>query len=159
MFYLYNYSQDLTQRNKEQYKGINRLTFSSYYSLPGIISDRLFSVFNKSNSGYLDLNEFQYGMKTLFCDSFENCSKFIFDFYDFDKDSYITKEDIRTVLSYITLSGISANTLESHGYLARVHSQDELHSLLENSFAGIKEDKIDYNQFLNLFHHMEYLLN
>ena len=89
-------------------------------------------------------------MKTLFCDSFDNCSKFIFDFYDFDKDSYITKEDIRTVLSYITLSGISANTLESHGYLARVHSQDELHSLLENSFSGIKEDKINYNQFLNI---------
>ena len=89
-------------------------------------------------------------MKTLFCESFEKCSKFIFDFYDFDKDSFITKEDIRTVLSYITLSGVSANTLESQGYLARVHSQEELHMLLENSFSGIKSDKINFKQFLDI---------
>ena len=129
---------------------MNKLTFSSYYSLPGIISDRLFSVFDTSNNGYLNANELITGMKTLFCGSYESSSKFIFDFYDFDKDSYITREDIRTVLSYVTLSGISTNTIESQGYLARVHSQEELHALLENSFEGIKENKINYKQFLNI---------
>lgn len=129
---------------------MNKLTFSSYYSLPGIISDRLFSVFDTSNNGYLNANELITGMKTLFCGSYESSSKFIFDFYDFDKDSYITREDIRTVLSYVTLSGISTNTIESQGYLARVHSQEELHALLDTSFEGIKDNKINYKQFLNI---------
>jgi Ca2+-binding EF-hand superfamily protein len=43
------------------------------------------------------------GMKILFCEGFEKSSKFIFDLYDFDKDGYITKEDIRVVLSYVPL--------------------------------------------------------
>jgi Ca2+-binding EF-hand superfamily protein len=43
-------------------------------------------------------------MTKLFTESFEEMSKFIFDLYDFDKDGYITKEDIRVVLSYIPLN-------------------------------------------------------
>lgn len=42
-------------------------------------------------------------MKALFCEGFEITSKFIFSFYDFDKDGFISKEDIRIVLSYVPL--------------------------------------------------------
>lgn len=40
----------------------------------------------------------------LFTDTYDNFVKFIFDFYDFDKDGKISREDIQTVLSYIPLS-------------------------------------------------------
>ena len=43
-------------------------------------------------------------MITLFSESFDKMEKFIFCFYDFDKDGYISKEDVRTVLSYIPLN-------------------------------------------------------
>lgn len=43
-------------------------------------------------------------MKALFCESHENNLKLIFDFYDFDKDGLISKEDIRVVLSYVPLT-------------------------------------------------------
>lgn len=43
-------------------------------------------------------------MKTLLAENFDKTSKFIFDFYDFDKDGHITREDIRVVLSYVSLS-------------------------------------------------------
>ncbi len=43
-------------------------------------------------------------MITLFSESFDKMEKFIFGFYDFDKDGYISKEDVRTVLSYIPLN-------------------------------------------------------
>lgn len=43
-------------------------------------------------------------MKILLTEKFDKTSKFIFDFYDFDKDGFITKDDIRIVMSYITLS-------------------------------------------------------
>ncbi len=80
------------------------MTFSNYYVLPGIFSDRLFSVFDLNNNGYLDTQEFINGMKMLFSETFDNFVKFIFDFYDFDKDGKISKEDIQIVLSYIPLN-------------------------------------------------------
>jgi Ca2+-binding EF-hand superfamily protein len=43
-------------------------------------------------------------MTILFSSSFEKLVKFIFNFYDFDKDGYISREDIRVVLSYIPLN-------------------------------------------------------
>ena len=34
-------------------------------------------------------------------ESYDKHEKFIFDFYDFDKDGLISKEDVQVVLSYI----------------------------------------------------------
>lgn len=50
-------------------------------------------------------------MKTLFSEGFEKCSKFIFNLYDFDKDGRISKEDIRTVLSYVPLNTKSVKSM------------------------------------------------
>ena len=43
-------------------------------------------------------------MILLFSESNDNLISFIFDFYDMDKDSYIMKEDIKVILSYIPLT-------------------------------------------------------
>ena len=44
-------------------------------------------------------------MITLFNDlNYDKLASFIFDFYDMDKDSYVLKEDIHVVLSYIPLT-------------------------------------------------------
>jgi Ca2+-binding EF-hand superfamily protein len=61
-------------------------------------------VFDLNNNGYLDAIEFVNGMKTLFTESYENFVKFIFDFYDFDKDGKISREDMQLVLSFIPLN-------------------------------------------------------
>ena len=42
-------------------------------------------------------------MKNLFCEDFGVILKFILDFYDYDNNGKINKEDIRAILSYITL--------------------------------------------------------
>jgi Ca2+-binding EF-hand superfamily protein len=85
-------------------KGINKITFAKYFELPGIINDRLFAVFDKNKNDYLDSSEFIHGMSNLYTEGFETLTKFIFDFYDFDKDGKISKEDVRVVLSYIPLN-------------------------------------------------------
>ena len=103
--------QDLSSRSEDKTKGISKVTFSKvidklnqYYDLPGIISERLFAVFDKNKNDYLDLIEFTEGMSLLFNESLDKMEKFIFNFYDFDKDGVICKEDLRTVLSYIPLN-------------------------------------------------------
>ena len=81
-------------------KGLSKVIFNSYYALPGIIGERLFNVLDTNLSGSIELNEFIEGMQTLFYEDYEKNTKFIFDFYDFDNDGKINKEDIRVILSY-----------------------------------------------------------
>ncbi len=72
--------------------------------MPGIIGDRLFKVFDKNSNNSIELFEFIDCMETLFFEDYEKNSKFIFDFYDFAHDNKISQEDIKVVLSYITLT-------------------------------------------------------
>ena len=140
--YLKEIWADLSQRNNDnQCSGITKITFSSYYQLPGLILDRLFNVLDSNKTGYLESSEFISGMTILFCEEFDLTSKFIFDFYDFDKSGKISKEDIRTVLSYVSLSQ------EIQNYKDRVHSQEELYNILEKCFSKIKGEKMVYEQF------------
>ena len=121
--------------------GISKITFASYYDLPGIINDRLFSVLDLNKNGYLETSEFILGMSTLFCGDFDSNAQFIFNFYDFDKDGKISKEDIRTVLSYVSLSQ------EIKNYQDRVKSQEELYEIIEKCFSLIKGETMKYEDF------------
>jgi hypothetical protein len=97
-------------------------------------------------------------MRILFSESFDNLSKFIFNFYDFNKDGLISKEEVRTVLSYVPLNtktyGISGQLKYekyitpnfSHNFEDRVESQEELHNILKTCFKDT--DTMDYKRFL-----------
>ena len=135
--------------------GLSKVVFNSYYNLPGIIGDRLFKVFDTNCNNSIELDEFVVGMKTLFFEDYEKNSKFIFDFYDFDQDGKINQEDIRVVLSYITLTYSDQNSekkiadTNKISYKNRLSSQEELVDILNTCFTDkhIKDSKIDYNDF------------
>ena len=151
--YLKELWKDLSQRSDNQSKGINLVTFNSYYKLPGIILDRLFNIFDGNNNGFIDINEFCSGMETLFTANFDSLIKFIFNFYDFDKDGHITKEDIRVILSYVPLNTNNKYNkdkmkLEKEEFKDRVESQDELNRILDNVFH--KQPKIDFKTYSDI---------
>ena len=136
--------------------GLSKVIFNSYYNLPGIIGDRLFKVFDTNSNNCIELIEFVEGMRTLFYEDYEKNSKFIFDFYDFDHDGKISQEDIRVVLSYITLTYMDANNSEKKivdkneiSYKNRLSSQEELCDILNTCFndKNIKSTKINFKQF------------
>ena len=93
-------------------------------------------------------------MRTLFYEDYDKTSHFIFYFYYFDHDGKITQEDIRVILSYITLTYSDhnsekkiANTINI-SYKNRLTSQEELSDILNKCFIGnkhIKISKIDFN--------------
>ena len=129
--------------------GITKSIFDKYYELPGIIGDRLYRVFNKKKREYIGLSEFTSGMKNLFCEDYEKTSKFIFDFYDYDNDGKINKEDIKAILSYITLgeSPNSKSPMKDITYKNRVNSQEELNNILKKCFNKLKSEYMTYEDF------------
>ena len=139
--YLKQVWKDLSSRSKEE-KGIDKITFQKYYELPGLISERLFSVFDSSQSGFLSLNDFIYNMLTLFSSNFQKLIEFVFKFYDFDNNGKITKEDVRVVLSYVPIYKKTKNSgglkFEVDNFEDRLKSQKELHMKLDDIF-GEKE--------------------
>ncbi len=146
--YLKEIWKDLAERSNEKHLGIDKVTFAKYFDLPGLINDRLFSVFDIDGNNFISKNEFLKGMLTLFTGDYNEMIKFIFSFYDFDKDNKITKEDIRVVLSYIPLKiskqeSLSTFKFEKENYLDRVESQEELSNLLSKLFMDESTLKID----------------
>ena len=131
--------------------GVTKLIFDKYFILPGIIGDRFFKVLDQKNTSVLSANDFIKGMTTLYCGGYEETVKFIFNFYDMDNDGIIDKEDIRVVLSYITLA--DSPDVKSTGlnitYQKRVTSQEEIYSILQKCFENIPNNKMDFITFKN----------
>ena len=153
--YLKQVWKDLNSRSgDESSKGIDKVTFKQYYNLPGIISERLFSVFDSENTGYLSLQNFTEKMLTLFSSDLDKLLQFILDFYDFDKDGKITKEDVRIVLSYVPIYKKRKNKkneglkFDTDDFNDRIVLQKELHEKLDNIFE--KKESIDLNEFTDV---------
>ena len=140
----------MNSRSDNKKVGINKSTFAKFFELPGIIAERLWSVFDQDKDDYLNQQEFCTGMTILFCENYDKLVRFIFYFYDFDKDGLISKEDIRTVLSYVPLNPGNIKSISKYDKLNfkdRVASQEELYELLNKCFA--KNEFMDINAFIN----------
>lgn len=57
-----------------------------------------------NNDGYVDYREFLTGLLRIYCSTFEQRTKFVFEIYDFDGDGLVSKEDISTILSYMPVT-------------------------------------------------------
>ena len=153
--YLKEIWSDLSKRTKDTTKGITKVTFNKYYDLPGIISERLFSCFDKDKDGILNLTEFTTGMQSLFsqAESFDSLAKFIFNLYDFNSTGIIKKDDVRVVLSYVPLSNSSSNVKENvelvkDKFEDRVESQEQLFHILNIAFKG--KEKMNFEEYINV---------
>ena len=120
--------------------GINIFAFNKYYNLPGLIGQRLFNLINKNRKGYLSPSEFITGMCTLFCEEINSLINFIFKFYDFDEDDFITFDDIHAVLCYLPII---------NGFDDMIDIEEEIHNTIDDIFIN-KKEKIDFNTFYDL---------
>ena len=152
--YLVNIWRDLSQRNKEEEKGISKLTFTKYYELNGIISDRLFCVFDTNEDNYLDVKEFVSGMTNLFSGYYDQLLKLIFYIYDFDKDGKIKLNDVKLILEYVPIrsnqpkKSSSLLKYENAKFRDRIEVQKELSEILKSIFG--ENEQLNFTDFKNV---------
>jgi len=151
--------KDLASRSDKKTAGINKVTIIDYCQLPGILADRFFSLLDANNDEYIDLREFVYILFKIYYSNFDNQVKLVFDIYDFDKDGYITKEDVRIILSYIPILKEKKEQREKEGiynqegggtedFNMRIKIQEEISSLIDLTFK--KKDKINLEEFQDI---------
>ena len=128
-----------TNVNNSHTKGISRIAFSLYYRLPGLISIRLFNMFDKNKDNTLSPKEFIEGMITLFTEPLETLLRFVFTFYDFDNDGLIKREDVQVVLAYIPVPS---------DFNALSKLDDELYEMFNVAFG--ENECINYEQYKDI---------
>lgn len=77
--------------------------------------------------------------------------RFVFKDYDFDRNGFIKKEDVRVVLSYVPLQKKYSKLkiqYEREDFKDRVESQNELFDILNKTFDD--KDKFDEHEFINV---------
>ena len=139
--------------------------------MPGIIGERFFTLFDTNKDGYAGREEFIAAACKLLSQKFEDNIKVVFEIYDFDNDKFVSREDIRVLLSYVPLSQILADkkdegrkegaftksggglyfprsNADSEVYLDRVQSQEELAKLL--SYCMKDTEKINLEEFTQI---------
>ena len=151
--YLKEIAKDLISRSHKK-KGISKLIFSKYFELPGLISRRLFTVFNNNDNEeeYLCQDNFIENMLCLFTGDFYDLTNVIFKLIDFKNDGYITNDEISIILSYIPISHKNYDNkkfrFEQDEFIDRIESQEEISLSLKILFANKKS--ISYNEFVDL---------
>ena len=151
--YLQEISKELISRSHKK-KGISKYIFSQYFEFHGLISHRLFTVFNNNdkNEEYLSGENFIDNMLDLFTGSFDELSYIIFKLFDFKNDGNITSDEISIILSYIPISHKNYDNkkfrFEQDEFIDRIESQEEIALSLEILFSNKKS--ITYNEFVDI---------
>ena len=152
--YLHEVFQDIsTNSEHKKIKYISRLIFHDYIKLPLFISDKLFDSFKNHIKEGLVETEFVSGFYQLYMGNFEETTKIIYNLLDFDKDSYVKKEDVKLFLAHLLLDDFNSNYKEkiSDENIIEKRNQNQLKKLkdIDNLInKTFKNDNIKLNDFI-----------
>ena len=93
-----------------------------------------------NKDGFLSPKEFIQGLTIIFCEEICSLIKFIFSFYDFDYDGFITSEDIHAIMSYIPVINSFSDMIDI---------EEEIQTTLEQIFVDDK-NKLNLYEFTDL---------
>ena len=143
LFYSYikEVYKDLSERSEIKKMGISKLTFYGYIQIPVFIAEKLFCTLDNDKDGFLNLKEFSDGLSTLYLGSFEETVRFIFDLYDFDKDSEVVLGDVKVILSYLPLKNEKTQKYQ-------MESLSEIDDILKSTFGH--KTTIIFEEFLEV---------
>ena len=142
LIYLKEVYKDLADRSEEnRKKGIMKIVFFDYLKLPMFISEKLFTVFDEDQDGFLSSKEFIFGMNKLYNGSYQDTIKLIFDILDFNHDGLIEKDDARMILCLLPLKTDKSKV----EYKYQMQSLEEIVEIINATFGKMK--KLNFEDF------------
>ena len=92
---------------------IDKVTLIEFISLPGILSDRFYSLLGSADksSSVVILERFLSTMIQVFSSTLDEKMQLVFKMFDFDSDGKISAQDVRLILSYIPIRSDSNSSL------------------------------------------------
>jgi len=152
-------------------KGIDHLDkdlFLRVFKLPGILGERLFSVFDSNNDNQVDLNEFLCGLSVVIHGSKQSKIKFLFKMYDLNQDGLVTKADLSTMLLSVVNGGLSILYNHKHAENknfegekendSRLESESFIEKLVESAFINKNDESLNIDEFTKFVENNEQLL-
>ena len=153
--YLHEVFQDIsTTSEQKNIKYISRLIFHDYIKLSIFISDKLFDSFKNHIKEGLIETEFVSGFYQLYMGNFEETTQIIFNLLDFDKDSYVQKEDVKLFLAHLLLDDFNNNNYKENipdddaiekRNQKQIKKLKDIDNLINKTF---KNDNIKLNDFI-----------
>lgn len=105
---------------------MDKSTFLKIFKLPGMLGERLFSVFDKGQDGVIDKDEFISGLALYARGTKEQRIELLFQMYDLTNDGTISRKELSTML----LSLINPETM------AEITAEAELSKEIQFQLAG-----------------------
>ncbi|CAG9325492.1 unnamed protein product [Blepharisma stoltei] len=88
---------DLSRRT-DSHQNIDKETFIQFFPLPGMLSERLFKLFDTTGSGVISFEDFMIGIARFSKGTDEEKLQMIFDLYDLCGDGYIDRAELLALI-------------------------------------------------------------
>merc|ERR1719203_2384202 len=88
--------QDLAKRSPDE--TMSKETFLQYFALPGILGERLFTVFDRKKDGVIHFDEFVMGLARYNRGSLQEKIEMLFEMYDMDGKQQVNPDELSLIL-------------------------------------------------------------
>ncbi|CAG9334920.1 unnamed protein product [Blepharisma stoltei] len=89
--------KDLSRKTSDE-EAIDKNTFIQFFSLPGLLGERLFQKFDINKQGSISFEDFLIGFASFSKGTLDQKYKIIFDLYDLKEDGVIDKNELVTII-------------------------------------------------------------
>jgi Ca2+-binding EF-hand superfamily protein len=148
--------EELKRQSSTSGDRVDKSAFLRYFPLPGMMGERLFSVFDKDGNGSIDFPEFLTGLTMIYHGTIEDKKKFLFNMYDLDGNGEITSDELFTMLSYIPAAfrvleiqdpDEEKTSTAVATYKPTPEVEEKIRSIVDSVFAYGKKETLSYEEF------------
>jgi serine/threonine-protein phosphatase 2B regulatory subunit len=135
-------------------KEIDKDIFLSYFQLPGLLGERLLTVFDENRNGCVDVREFISSLAVCCRGSLDERLKFMFKLYDFNDDGFVSKDELTFFLNQLPKhEDPNHNDIHVNKYSSKVARKYTNTFLIEDAFADVdaqRLERLNFEQFKSL---------
>ena len=148
---------ELAIQSTSGYGSLDKTTFLRYFPLPGIMGERLFSVFDLNDSGDISFQEFVTGMALVYHGTIDEKQKFLFEMYDLDGDGVVTRDELTTMLSHVPTAFrllemyiLQAPGSPTNNIVSSAVDEDHIKSIVDAAFSSKPSGVLSFPEFKDL---------